>query len=505
VSNINISDAKEILKQFSSEQKTIFDDLFMKDIWVPTFGRQKEAFLSEADILFYGGSAGGGKTDLLLGTAITRHQKGIVFRKQATQLTGIIDRLKDIFNSDEGFNRTELIWRLPGWQLELGSCKDDGDEEKYQGRPHDFIGFDEVTHFPEKQFRYLTTWLRTTMSAQRCRIICTGNPPTSSDGDWVRKYWGPWLNPDHPKPAMSGELRWYTTIDGEDIECDGPNPFKRKGKTYRPQSRSFISSRVTDNPFLADSNYVSTLQALPEPLRSQMLYGDFSVGTDADPWQVIPTEWVMKAQERWEDNIPGPLDCLGVDPARGGRDETVIARRYGTWFNRLKCYAGKNTPDGASVATLVIQLLKDKAPIHVDVIGIGSSVYDHMKGTGVHVIPVNSAEKTKQMDSTRTLRMSNKRAALWWNMREALDPKNDHPISLPPDQGLREDLCSCRWSLTPSGIQIEKKEDVKKRIGRSPDKGDAIVLANIKTYKRTAFGNLKTPRFGRRGAGWMGL
>jgi hypothetical protein len=86
---------------------------------------------------------------------------------------------------------------------------------------------------------------------------------------------------------------------------------------------------------------------LPEPLRSQMLNGDFKAGMVDDEWQVIPTAWVDAAMARWKpkDVLP-EQDSLGVDVARGGKDETVIAPRYGNWYAELDCHEGKKTPDG---------------------------------------------------------------------------------------------------------------------------------------------------------------
>ena len=66
-------------------------------------------------------------------------------------------------------------------------------------------------------------------------------------------------------------------------------------------------------------------------------------------------------------------------------------------------------------------------------------------------------------------------------MREALDPVNGYGLALPPVPRLRADLCTPLWKLTPRGIQIELKEDIIKRLGRSPDHGDAAVLALIAT------------------------
>ena len=63
-------------------------------------------------------------------------------------------------------------------------------------------------------------------------------------------------------------------------------------------------------------------------------------------------------------------------------------------------------------------------------------------------------------------------------MREALDPNNARQVMLPDDPELLGDLCAPRWAMTTRGIKIEDKEAIKERLGRSPDVGDAIVIAN---------------------------
>lgn len=439
---------------------------------------QQQAYESNADVLFYGGAAGGGKSDLGIGLALTRHKRSIIFRREAVQLVGIEQRIAEIIGGTKGYNSQKRVWSLDGRVIELGHCQHPGDEMAYQGRPHDLIVFDEITHFREQQFRFLSGWLRSTEQGQRCRIVCTGNPPTDAEGEWVIRYWAPWLDDSHPRPALPGELRWYAVIDGEDVEVEGPEPFEHKGETVTPKSRTFIPSSVDDNPFLASTGYKATLQALPEPLRSQMLKGDFLAGQEDDPWQVIPAAWVKAAQERWAPNRPrGPMAALGVDPARGGRDETILMPRYGDWFGEVQAYSGGDTPDGPSVAALVVTALRDGAPAFVDVIGIGSSVYDHLRGNGVNVVAVNGSHSSTATDRSGRLRFVNKRAELWWRMREALDPAAEYPIALPPDARLRADLCAPRWRMTARGVQVESKEDIIKRLGRSPDRGDAAVYA----------------------------
>jgi len=427
---------------------------------------------------------------MLLGLSISQHKRSIIYRREGVQTLALVDRLAEMLRTRQGYNGQDHVWRLPdGRQVELGSCKDLGDEIKYQGRAHDLKGFDEICHFLEAQFRFLAGWLRSPDKGQRKRIVCTGNPPTNEDGQWVVSYWAPWLDPKHPNPAQPGELRWFTTIDGKDVECADGRPFIHEGKKIQPLSRTFIPSKVQDNPYLMETGYEAILQALPEPLRSQMLLGDFRAGVQDSVWQVIPTGWVDAAMERWkEDGSRGKkMDSAGVDVARGGRDQTIVSTRYDIWYAPLKCYPGAQTPDGAITAGIVVAEVRDAAPIHVDVIGVGGSVVDHLSGNHLQVIAINgagSADEGAKDKTTGTLSFRNMRAQLHWQFRESLDPKTGDNIALPPDPELKADLCSAHWKLTPSGIQIESKEDIMKRLGRSPDKGDAVVYASKKTKKR---------------------
>ena len=486
----NLSSIKDLLSSQTASQRAALERglLAVTGPWVPlidpanpeTPTPQAQALASPADELFYGGAAGGGKTDLLIGAALTRHRRAIIFRRAFTQLKALEDRTREILGSRAGYSGQHHRWRLPGGRLlEFGACQHLGDETAYQGRPHDLKAFDEITHFPESQYRYLSTWLRTTAQGQRCRIIAAGNPPTTSDGDWVIRYWGPWLDEAHPRPARPGELRWYAALGGKDVEVEDGAKFDWQGETITPRSRSFIASRVEDNPFLMSTGYKATLQALPEPLRSQMLKGSFAAGREDDPWQVIPTDWVKAAQERWTARArpKTPMTTLGIDPARGGRDETVLIPRHDDWFGEVVARPGAETPDGPSVAALAVATMRDSACLVVDVIGIGASVYDHLEGNGVRCMAFNSAEKSEGRDMSGSLGFYNKRAEWWWRMREALDPAYGEAIALPPDSQLRADLCAPRWRLGPRGIQVESKEEIAARIGRSTDRGDAAVYA----------------------------
>lgn len=251
-----LAEALALAKTLSGDQKAqavAAMRAFNPAIWVPQPGPQSQAYYSKADIIFYGGSAGGGKSDLLLGIALTEQEHSIIFRREAVQLVGIEERMTAIIGHRKGYNSQTGVWRLPNAKvLELGSVKEPGDWIKYQGRPHDAKLFDEICHFTEAQFRTLIGWLRTDREDIRQRVICAGNPPTDAEGEWVKRYWAAWLDPSHPNPAMPGELRWYVTNEkGEDEEVPGPAPAMVGEELMVPKSRTFIPSNVDDNVFLA--------------------------------------------------------------------------------------------------------------------------------------------------------------------------------------------------------------------------------------------------------------
>jgi hypothetical protein len=113
--------------------------------------------------------------------------------------------------------------------------------------------------------------------------------------------------------------------------------------------------------------------------------------------------------------------------------------------------------------------------------GYGGGVRERLTENGIEVISYNGANESIGKTKDKQLSFLNKRAEAHWRFREALDPDQDggSPIALPPDPQILADLTAPRWKLAARGIQIESKEELKKpeRLGRSPDKGDSIVMA----------------------------
>lgn len=495
------SEIARLLPYLTQEEQRELDALLYGDdapVWTPLPGPQLWAYDIEADITGYGGAAGGGKTDLACGLANTRHKRTAIFRREKAQTEGIVQRMVEILGHTNGYNSQKGIWRIGDRIVEFAGLDNMGDEQRWQGRAHDLKIYDEVTEMREAQVRFTMGWNRSNDPTVRPRILMTFNPPTTAEGQWVLAFFAPWLDKRHPNPAKPGELRWFTTIDGKDEEVPdgrcfvlddgGDRVYDFDERDYlpeqiiEPKSRTFIPARVTDNPYYMATGYMSTLQALPEPLRSQMLNGDFAAGMEDDPWQIIPTAWVDAAMDRWEPKDPkGKMDSMGVDVARGGKDNTVISRRHGVWFDELIRYPGDETPDGPTVAGKVIAARRGQPPIHVDLVGWGASAYDFLNTTGAQVVGINAAHKSTSTDQSGQLQFVNHRAELYWRLREALDPANDTGIALPPDDRLRADLCAPIWFLRGGKIQVESKEEVYKRIGRSTDDGDAVAMANIET------------------------
>lgn len=485
---------KELLAYLTPEERAELDSLLVSDstIWRPLPGPQTQAYESTADIVGYGGAAGGGKTDLACGKALTQHRKVGIFRLNGTELTSIIDRFTELVGTRDGFNGKDNIWRTARpdgtrVQVEFGSFPNLGDEKKYQGRPHDLLVFDEAANMREIQVRFLLGWLRTTIPGQRCQALLTFNPPTTVEGRWIIDFFAPWLDRKHPHPAKPGELRWFASVDGKDVERPDGTPFEHKGETITPLSRTFIPSRISDNPYLMGTGYMATLQSLPEPLRSQMLNGDFAAGVKDDPWQVIPTAWVEAAMARWKPkDAPGKMLSLGADIAQGGDDNTVIAARYeDLWFDEPIVYIGKQCPDGPTTAGYIIAATRNRATQHIDLLGVGAKPYGHLMELRQDVIGIDMGAQTFETDDTHVMGMFNVRSLLYWRLREALDPNKRNGIALPPNKILLQELCAFTWEPVVlrgrTTVKVCGRDDIIKKIGRSPDYATAYALANIDT------------------------
>ena len=202
----------------------------------------------------------------------------------------------------------------------------------------------------------------------------------------------------------------------------------------------------------------------------------------SDEESAIPLSWLELAVERWhawaeagKSPVPGRR-VLGVDVARSGGDETMFAFRSGTCVERLEGHSKDDTM--RTTAKVQGSLGGDCTPI-VDSIGVGGGVVDRLRELRVPVIAYTGSAKTDARDRTREFGFVNVRSAAYWRVRELLDPAFGAEIMLPPDELLLSDLTTPTWKEVtgvPPKIQVEPKEDVVARLGRAPDRGDAVVM-----------------------------
>jgi len=479
----------------AEDQQALYEEAFVQTSnlkFVPNPGPQTDAYFSLADVLLYGGEPGGGKSFLIAGLAIDCHERSLIMRRQYGDLDRIVEDVLKIHGTKQGFNgspppKLKISDRRI---IDFGAAARIGDEQNFMGKGHDLLAFDEATHFAESQVRFIMGWLRTDTPGQRTRVVMATNPPLSAEGLWVITMFAPWLDPQHPNPAKPGELRWVISNEqGGDTWVDGPGtypaPWLKEGR-ITALSRTYIPASVDDNPFYVASGYKKQLDAMPEPYRSLLMGGFRTAFKDAAD-QIIPTKWVQLAQERWEKQPKPPRNvpmcAIGVDCSGGGEDPMILAPRHDGWYAPVVEVPGKDIPEdraGAYCAGVVITHRHDQALVIVDMGGgYGGPLYEHLKTNKVEVNRYKGAEKSMRRSRDGKLSFVNKRSAALWLFREALDPgqPGGSPIMLPPDPRLVADLTAPTFKVTPNGIKAEPKEVVCERLGRSTDRGDAVMMA----------------------------
>lgn len=204
---------------------------------------------------------------------------------------------------------------------------------------------------------------------------------------------------------------------------------------------------------------------------------------------LIPPQWIEAAQERWRlNNGREPLSrdprILGVDVAGMGRDSTVYCERKGRWVAPFLSRNSGGAADHMAVAGEIVARRRREPEmlVSIDTIGEGAGVYSRCLelDNENYLISCKYSEAAKDgrydlSDITGEYRFTNLRAYLFWCVRDWLNPKNETGAMLPLDPQFVEEATEIRWRFRSDGrIIIEPKEDIKKRLGRSPDRFDAL-------------------------------
>src|SRR5690606_17216994 len=266
----------------------------------PQEGPQTQFFKTNADLVIYGGSAGGGKTYALLMEALWHHDvqgyNAVIFRKNANQVRnpgGLWDNSCELFYDFGGYAReTVLEWSFDsGAIIKFAHLDTEKDKYSWQGSQICFIGFDELTHFSWGQFVYMLSRNRS-ICGIRPYIRATTNPDPDS---WVRNFVDWWIDSKtgYAIKERSGVIRWFIVQGDETIWADSKEELQERFEGCLPKSVSFIASNIFDNQILLDKNpeYLANLKALPKFEREQLLNGN---------WNIRPTSGMLFQRGHFE-------------------------------------------------------------------------------------------------------------------------------------------------------------------------------------------------------------
>lgn len=378
-------------------------------------------------------------------TAPTAHQvRAILWRyiEQMWRLHGLRGRVTQAAE-----------WKIGNELVAYGRKPSDYNESAFQGvhAEHLLVILDEACGIPH-QLWVAADSLATSMDSH---VLAIGNPDTTSS---------------HFYTVSTTEAGWHRIkISG----LDSPN------MTGEPVP-DVLSRTLVQRSWIEDKQ---RRWGERNPLYVAKVLGEFA----DDEAGLIPLSWVMAAQARWHEwhesavyvagGEPPGRTVLGVDVGGQGEDLTAIATRKGWVIEQVETWQG---PDTMGVVSLVGSRLTrvPQGVALIDSIGIGAGVLDRCRQLRYTVRPFVASGATKRRDQTGTQGFLNVRSAAWWNMRELLDPAGGASVALPPDDDLTADLTTPRWeSRTGGKIYVEPKDDIRKRLNRSTDRGDAVVMA----------------------------
>lgn len=269
---------------------------------------------------------------------------------------------------------------------------------------------------------------------------------------------------------------FMTSVNGKMLLIG--NPTRLDGEFYQAFKSSFyhkIHISAFDSPNLKAGRIIRPYLVTPEwaedkkekwgedsPLYQVKVKGDFPQSSDDT---LIPLAWIEAAEARFlEAQDSNPIE-IGVDVARFGSDDSVITIRRGIKSRIHSIIHGQDTME---LTGRIIQAFKETEAqrIKVDVIGVGSGVVDRLSELRFPVAAMNGAEAARDPE-----RFINKRAEWYWSLRERY---KDGAIAIERDDELEGELASIKYKYNSRGrIQIESKEEIKKRSQKSPDRADS--------------------------------
>jgi predicted phage terminase large subunit-like protein len=256
----------------------------------PQPGPQEHALASAADIVIFGGAAGGGKSWALLLEPL-RHIENpqfscVLFRRTYPQVTnpgGMWDESMKLYPLVGATPRqSDLAWKFPsGAVVRFAHLQHEASRLDWQGAQVALLGFDELTHFTRDQFFYMLSRNRS-LSGVRPYVRATCNPVPDDDpvGGWIHEFVGWYIGDDgYAISERSGVMRWFVNINDQLHWADTCEELAARFPETTPKSFTFIKSSLYDNQILMreDPGYLANLQALPLVDRERLLGGNWKI------------------------------------------------------------------------------------------------------------------------------------------------------------------------------------------------------------------------------------
>lgn len=340
-------------------------------------------------------------------------------------------------------------WKVGGLQVGIGRKPHDYNKDTFQGyhRRYLLVILDEAAGIPE----WIWDGADNIATGPDCRILAIGNPTDPSS-------------------------RFKTVCD--------------PGSGWNVVTVSFFDSPAWTGEPVSDA-LKAELVDIPWMEKKKAQFGENSPEWESrviaqfpttDDTATIPYPWVVAAQERYKEwkaegmSQPRGRKIVSCDVARFGRDQTVIGFRRANIFWGLEPFVKQDTEVTADKIMNRTDRYTDMTI--VDANGIGAGVVDKLKRKRYPCTPFNGQARTNATDSTGEWGFVNLRSAAMWNLRELLDPSKGSNLLLEDNEELAADLIAAHWKeVIGAKIQVESKDDIKARTGRSPDFGDTCMMA----------------------------
>jgi len=226
-----------------------------------------------------------------------------------------------------------------------------------------------------------------------------------------------------------------------------------------------------------------------KPLFDMKVCGEFSEMSEDN---LIPLAWVLSAVNAKVSEYG--LVSYGLDVARYGSDKDVMCKRKNKKIMWIEKWGKIDT-----MQTLgkTLDLMDEEGQLCIDAIGVGAGVHDRVRELmlfaegGIREGDLFKVRKLIGVDSSVSSvneldgrKFFNFRAEIWWNIREMFRLQYEHgdSISIPDDAELIEELTTIRYHFHSNGkILVEKVEDFRKRVGRSPDTASSVIYSFVET------------------------